>query len=81
MSLQSNGTNAPPNNYANWKNLVAALVAHLEQRYGTAEVRKWYFEVWNEYDYSGFWSGTAAQYYALYDSAASGQCGASIPIS
>lgn len=72
-SLQSNGTtNAPPNSYANWKNLIAALVAHLEQRYGAAEVRKWYFEVWNEPDYSGFWTGTTAQYYALYDSAAAG---------
>jgi xylan 1,4-beta-xylosidase len=69
-SLQSNGTNAPPNSYANWKNLIAGLVTHLEQRYGAEEVRKWYFEVWNEYDYSGFWSGTAAQYYTLYDSAA-----------
>jgi xylan 1,4-beta-xylosidase len=69
-SLQSNGTNAPPNSYANWKNLIASLVTHLEKRYGAAEVRKWYFEVWNEYDYSGFWSGTAAQYYTLYDSAA-----------
>src|SRR5580765_6545153 len=34
-----------------------------------ADVSQWYWEVWNEYDYSGFWTGTAADYYALYDNA------------
>jgi xylan 1,4-beta-xylosidase len=71
-SLQSNGCSAPPNNFNAWKNMVASLAAHLESRYGAAEVRNWYWEVWNEYDYPGFWSGTAANYYTLYDSAAAG---------
>ena len=71
-SLQSNGANSPPNNYDAWKSLVAALVAHLETRYTAAEVRTWYFEVWNEFDYSGFWTSDAPHYYTLFDSAAAG---------
>jgi len=72
-SLQTNGSpNSPPNNYGTWKSLIAAFVSHLESRYTAAEVRKWYFEVWNEYDYSGFWTSDAAHYYTLYDSAAAG---------
>ena len=43
-----------------------------------ADVGQWYWEVWNEPDYSGFWNGTNAseavsakmtEYYALYDNA------------
>ena len=30
---------------------------------------KWYWEVWNEWDYAGFWTGTEADYYTLYDNA------------
>jgi xylan 1,4-beta-xylosidase len=69
-SLQSNGPYSPPNNYGAWKNLIASLVTHLESRYGVAEVRKWYFEVWNEFDYSGFWNSDAPRFYVMYDSAA-----------
>jgi len=71
-SLQSNGAYSPPKNYSTWKNLVASLTSHLISRYGAAEVRKWYFEVWNEFDYNGFWNSDAAHYYTLYDSAAAG---------
>ncbi|MGH9918869.1 MAG: GH39 family glycosyl hydrolase, partial [Nitrososphaerales archaeon] len=35
-------------NPTEWQNLIAAFASHLEQRYGNAEVRSWYFEVWNE---------------------------------
>jgi xylan 1,4-beta-xylosidase len=72
QSLQSNGANSPPSNYGTWKSLIAALASNLESRYGAAEVRKWYWEVWNEYDYSGFWNSDAAHYYTMYDSAAAG---------
>ena len=72
QSLQSNGVSSPPNNYGAWKNLIAALAAHLESRYTAAEVRTWYWEVWNEFDYQGFWTSDAAHYYTLFDSAAAG---------
>jgi xylan 1,4-beta-xylosidase len=51
-----------------WRDLVAAFVRHIESRYGAAEVRRWYFEVWNEPNLSGFWEGAdQAAYFALYD--------------
>ena len=34
--------------WSKWTAFMAALVQHLEARYGAAEVRTWYFEVWNE---------------------------------
>jgi xylan 1,4-beta-xylosidase len=51
-----------------WRELVAAFVRHVESRYGPAEVRRWYFEVWNEPNLSGFWEGAdQPAYFALYD--------------
>jgi xylan 1,4-beta-xylosidase len=53
---------------AAWRDLVAAFVRHLESRYGAAEVRRWYFEVWNEPNLAGFWEGAdQPAYFALYD--------------
>jgi beta-xylosidase len=60
----------PPKSYAEWGQLVGAMVAHLVDRYGLEEVRQWYFEVWNEPNLSGFWSGTQEEYWKLYDAAA-----------
>ena len=34
--------------WGKWTALMTAFVRHLEVRYGAAEVRAWYFEVWNE---------------------------------
>ena len=51
-----------------WRNLIAAFARHLEKRYGKAEVRSWYFEVWNEPNLSGFWQGADQKaYFQLYD--------------
>jgi xylan 1,4-beta-xylosidase len=51
-----------------WRDLVAAFIRHIEQRYGQAEVRSWFFEVWNEPNLSGFWEGGDQKaYFALYD--------------
>jgi xylan 1,4-beta-xylosidase len=53
---------------AMWTALVDAFVRHMQQRYGVAEVRRWYFEVWNEPNLSGFWEGGDQQaYFELYD--------------
>ena len=59
---------SPPKDYRRWDGLIRALAAHLEQRYGAAEVRQWYFEVWNEPNLD-FWAGRPKQatYWALYD--------------
>lgn len=51
-----------------WGGLVAAFVRHLEQRYGRQEIRRWYFEVWNEPNLAAFWEGAdQAAYFHLYD--------------
>ena len=45
---QSNIT--PPKDYAKWRKLIYEVVKHFTERYGCEEVKKWYFEVWNEPD-------------------------------
>jgi xylan 1,4-beta-xylosidase len=59
---------SPPKDYGRWDALIRAFVAHLEKRYGPAEVRQWYFEVWNEPNLD-FWAGVPKQptYWQLYD--------------
>ncbi|MEE4311942.1 MAG: hypothetical protein V2J62_08715 [candidate division KSB1 bacterium] len=50
------GIVSPPEEYMEWRNLIYQTVRHLKQRYGAAEIRSWYFEVWNEPDYyQYFW--------------------------
>lgn len=62
-----NGNTSHPEPAA-WRDLVAAFIRHIEQRYGLAEVRTWPFEVWNEPNLSGFWEGADQQaYFELYD--------------
>ncbi|MBE2214299.1 MAG: glycoside hydrolase [Opitutaceae bacterium] len=51
------GNVTPPKDYARWEAFVAAFVRHVTERYGTEEVRTWYFEVWNEPNLDGFWMG------------------------
>ncbi len=51
-----------------WKDLIDAYIRHIEDRYGQEEVRRWFFEVWNEPNLSGFWEGADQQaYFQLYD--------------
>jgi len=38
-----------------WRDLIDAFARHLIGRYGQAEVRTWFFEVWNEPNLDGFW--------------------------
>lgn len=60
----------PPADYAEWSALVETFTRHCVARYGLDEVRSWYFEVWNEPNLSGFWSGTKEEYWKLYDASA-----------
>ncbi|MDE0878103.1 MAG: beta-xylosidase [Sphingomonas bacterium] len=54
-----------------WAALVDAFVRHVRARYGEAEVRRWFFEVWNEPNLEGFWEKADQQaYFALYESSA-----------
>ncbi|MFC0106416.1 GH39 family glycosyl hydrolase [Kibdelosporangium aridum] len=58
---------SPPKDWDNWADLIRALVSHLIERYGRAEVLEWSFEVWNEANLEVFWSGTPAQFWRLYE--------------
>ena len=60
----------PPRDWTEWYDLVRAFAAHCVERYGLEEVRQWHFEVWNEPNLSGFWSGTKEEYFQLYAHAA-----------
>jgi xylan 1,4-beta-xylosidase len=54
-----------------WHDLVDAFVRHLQQRYGSEEVRTWFFEVWNEPNLDGFWEKADKQaYFDLYENSA-----------
>ena len=60
------GNVTPPKDLAQWADFIRAFVLHERERYGDAEVRTWYFEVWNEPNLDGFWAGTQQQYFDLY---------------
>jgi xylan 1,4-beta-xylosidase len=65
-----NGNTSHPKPEA-WHALVDAFVRHLEQRYGKAQVRSWFFEVWNEPNLDGFWEKADQQaYFQLYENTA-----------
>ncbi len=64
FSYKANVT--PPADLAAWAGLVHRLATHWVDRYGSAEVRRWYFEVWNEPNLPAFWAGTQEDYFALY---------------
>jgi len=64
-----------------WKQFMQALVQHCVDKFGADDVGKWYWEVWNEPDYSGFWNGSdknestsqkMTEYYSLYDATVDG---------
>ena len=70
--LQTNGVTGKPKNWNVWRDLVDSVVTHCISRYGAKEVESWYWEVWNEYDYAGFWYGTVNDYDTLYSKAVEG---------
>ncbi|WP_308991032.1 glycoside hydrolase [Mariniflexile litorale] len=62
------GNITPPKDYDKWGELIQNLTEHFTERYGSEEVKTWYFEVWNEPNLKdGFWSGTQEEYFKLYD--------------
>lgn len=60
------GNITPPTNYKQWAAFINRLVSHWIDRYGVAEVREWFFEVWNEPNLKAFWTGTQREYFKLY---------------
>lgn len=71
------GITSPPRDWQRWGELNHQFAVHLVERYGIEEVSRWGFEIWNEPnlegfgpDIAGFWTGTQADYFRLYDQAA-----------
>lgn len=72
-ALETSGEWSPPKNLTIYQDMIKNVVAHCIQRYGKERVSKWYWEVWNEWDYNGFWSGGNEQkYYDMYKAAVAG---------
>ena len=61
------GFSSMPAKDEDWTNLITLLFRHLEERYGAAEVRSWFFEVWNEPNLRFFFDGTMKDYFHLYE--------------
>ncbi|WP_405152584.1 GH39 family glycosyl hydrolase [Paenibacillus sp. FSL K6-0108] len=67
--FQWKGNISPPSDPARWEALVSEFIRHCLNRYGAQEVKKWYFEVWNEPDLAGVcWAGSKEEYFAFYES-------------
>lgn len=61
----------PPKSYEKWGELAFRWAEHCVERYGRAEVEKWYWEVWNEPD-GDYWKGSRQDFHKLHDFAAAG---------
>ena len=66
------GWGYPPKDYAKWSELAYQWVKHCVERYGRAEVEKWYWEVWNEPNGASYWHGTVEEFCKLHDYAIAG---------
>ena len=56
----------PPATFERWKTLVSAFLDAAVGRFGSAEIARWWFEVWNEPNMPPFWSGSFEDYLNLY---------------
>jgi xylan 1,4-beta-xylosidase len=61
----------PPRDYAKWGELVYQWARHCVEKYGAAEVERWYWETWNEANIP-YWRGTAEEFLKLHDYAIAG---------
>lgn len=55
-----------PKSYEEWSEYIKTFITFLIDRYGSKEVESWWFEVWNEPDLKGFFSGSQKDYFKLY---------------
>jgi xylan 1,4-beta-xylosidase len=71
-NLISGGWGYPPRDYDRWSELCFELTRHLMQRYGEAEVSRWWFETWNEPNGPAYWKASREEFYKLHDYAIAG---------
>lgn len=55
----------PPKDWDKWGELVYQWTKHCVDRYGKAEVERWYWETWNEPNI-GYWRGTPEEFRRLH---------------
>jgi xylan 1,4-beta-xylosidase len=60
------GWTYPPKDYVKWGELCYQWTKHCVEKYGRAEVEKWWWQLWNEPNI-GYWKGTQEEFYKLYD--------------
>lgn len=60
----------PPRDYSAWEALINEFASHMLDRYGSEEIGKWFFEVWNEPNLKAFWTGSQQDYFTLYETTA-----------
>ena len=61
------GWTYPPRDQRRWADLVYRWTQHNVERYGRAEVERWYFQTWNEPNLSFYWSAGPEAFYRLHD--------------
>ncbi len=61
----------PPKDYDKWRELIFQWTKHNVERYGKAEVERWYFEVWNEAN-GWYWKASHDEFYKTHDYAVDG---------
>lgn len=66
-NLIATGWTYPPKDYEKWAELIHQWTLHNIERYGRAEVEKWYFEVWNEPNSPFYWTASPEEFYKLHD--------------
>jgi len=60
--------NVPPKDYEKWASICVQIIKHYND--GWADGKYYnidYWEIWNEPDFTQFWTGTAEEYYRLYE--------------
>lgn len=55
-----------PKKISMWCDLIKEFMRHIIRRYGKQEIKKWYFEVWNEPDISEFYDAGFEEYIYFY---------------
>ena len=56
-----------PKNFRLWEEVIEQFTRHCVSRYGLDEVRKWYFEIYNEPENNPLWKTDPSSLFALYD--------------
>ena len=63
----THGRSHVPQRFDEWQECVRLFVEHVRDRYGTDEIRRWWWEIYNEPDAVWHWRERPERFMALYD--------------